>query len=139
MLRTQLRGYRTHRRAAEDPVLRQKDVKAAQPGLPCAQRPLRPQAVLHRPEPRASAGTIETVFFFRDRLTTRLSVWKTGQEVAGNVPGRGALINIGPYYHNQAYNEGQPYSLIVKYSPPQLPTKDSVFIDFQSNHCPSSL
>lgn len=33
-----------------DPVLRQKDVKAAEPGLPCGQRPLRPEAVLHRPE-----------------------------------------------------------------------------------------
>lgn len=51
VLRTQLRGYRTHCRAAEDPVLRQKDVKAAEPCLPCMQRPLRPQAALHRPEP----------------------------------------------------------------------------------------
>lgn len=32
-----------------DPVLRQKDVKAAEPGLPCVQRPLRPRAALHRP------------------------------------------------------------------------------------------
>lgn len=53
-----------------DPVLRQKDVKAAEPGLPRAQRPLRTAAVL---QPAgfagASAGTIETVFIFRDRLT----------------------------------------------------------------------
>lgn len=47
----------------------------------------------------AGAGTIETVFFFRDRLTTRCSVWKAGQEVLGNVPwGEGIrLINITPF------------------------------------------
>lgn len=33
-----------------DPVLRQKDVEAAEPGLPCVQRPLWPQVALHRPE-----------------------------------------------------------------------------------------
>lgn len=34
-----------------DPVLRQKDVKAAEAGLPCVQRPLCPKEELHRPEP----------------------------------------------------------------------------------------
>lgn len=96
VLRTQLRGYRTHCRAAEDQFSDKKMyVKAAEPSLPCVQRPLRPQAAVHRPG-RAGAGTIETVFFFRDRLTTRFSVRRTGQEVLGNVPwGEGiALINI---------------------------------------------
>lgn len=52
-----------------------KMLKAAEPGLPCVQRPLRPHAALRRPQhSRAAAGTIETVFFFRDRLTTRLTV-----------------------------------------------------------------
>lgn len=32
-----------------DPVLRQKDVKAAEPGLPCEQRPLRPRAAQQHP------------------------------------------------------------------------------------------
>lgn len=31
-----------------DPVVRQKDVKAAEPGLPCEQRPPRPRAAAQR-------------------------------------------------------------------------------------------
>ena len=41
---------------AEDPVLRQKDVEAAQPGLPCVQRPLRPPAA---PQPSRAQRVLE--------------------------------------------------------------------------------
>lgn len=73
-----------------DPVLRQKDEKAAEAGLragsaPCGRgRDCSPASAARRPLEQWA------VFFFRDRLTTGLRSGKTGRELLGEVPwGRG--------------------------------------------------